>query len=88
MSVACNTLGSHVFLGHDNGTVGVVSLLPHPPAGDIEVSGAFFFFFFLNRKLPLITMYFHFYNLMLFCQTMKYSMFKKSITARITGLLI
>lgn len=38
MSVACNTLGSQVFLGHDNGTVGVTSLLPHPPAGDVEVT--------------------------------------------------
>ncbi|KAK7061157.1 hypothetical protein SK128_004741 [Halocaridina rubra] len=36
MCIACNTLGSQVFLGHDNGTVSVASLLPHPPAGDIE----------------------------------------------------
>ncbi|XP_066985288.1 WD repeat-containing protein 18 isoform X2 [Macrobrachium rosenbergii] len=36
-SIACNTLGSQIFLGHDNGTAGVVNLLPHPPIGDVEV---------------------------------------------------
>ena len=37
-SVACNTLGSQVFLGHGDGTVQVVNLLPSYPHGDIEVS--------------------------------------------------
>lgn len=37
-SVACNGLGSQVFLGHSDGTVNVVNLLPAPPHGDVQVS--------------------------------------------------
>ena len=37
-SVASNTLGSQLFLGHADGTVKVVNLLPAPPHGDVEVS--------------------------------------------------
>ncbi|XP_069986038.1 WD repeat-containing protein 18 isoform X1 [Penaeus vannamei] len=37
-SVACNSLGSQVFLGNSNGTVNIANLLPHPPPGDVQVS--------------------------------------------------
>lgn len=37
-SVACNGLGSQVFLGHRNGTVNIVNLLPAPSVGDVQVS--------------------------------------------------
>lgn len=37
-SVASNMLGSQLFLGHTDGTVKVVDLLPPHPHGDIEVS--------------------------------------------------
>lgn len=36
--VASNSLGSQVYLGHIDGTVKVVSLLPAPNHGDVEVS--------------------------------------------------
>lgn len=38
-SVACNSLGSQVFLGNSNGTVNIANLLPHPPPGDVQVRG-------------------------------------------------
>lgn len=37
-SIASNSLGSQLFLGHADGTVKVVDLLPPPPHGDVEVS--------------------------------------------------
>ncbi|XP_045609756.1 WD repeat-containing protein 18 isoform X2 [Procambarus clarkii] len=37
-SVACNTLGSQLFLGHNDGTVNIVNLLPAPPHGDVQVT--------------------------------------------------
>ncbi|XP_042237295.1 WD repeat-containing protein 18-like isoform X2 [Homarus americanus] len=37
-TVACNSLGSQIFLGHSDGTVNVVNLLPAPPHGDVQVS--------------------------------------------------
>ncbi|KAG0715390.1 WD repeat-containing protein 18 [Chionoecetes opilio] len=37
-SVAVNALGSQLFLGHADGTVKGMDLLPAPPIGDVEVS--------------------------------------------------
>lgn len=37
-SIASNSLGSQLFLGHADGTVKAVDLLPPPPHGDVEVS--------------------------------------------------
>ncbi|KAK8749692.1 hypothetical protein OTU49_015481 [Cherax quadricarinatus] len=35
-SVACNSLGSQLFLGHSDGTINIVNLLPAPLHGDVQ----------------------------------------------------
>lgn len=37
-SVACNSLGSQLFLGHSDGTINIVNLLPAPLHGDVQVT--------------------------------------------------
>lgn len=50
-SVACNSMGSQVFLGNSNGTVNIVNLLPHPPPGDVQVSGVSRWFVYVHVLL-------------------------------------